>query len=46
MAAKTTKNSGSAKMSFGSKKVGRFSKKQSPNKRSKNYKKAYRGQGR
>ena len=46
MAAKTTKNSGSAKISFGSKKVGRFSKKHSPNKRSKNYKKAYRGQGR
>ncbi len=46
MAAKVAKGSGSAKISFGSKKVGKFSKKQSPNKRSKNYKKPYRGQGR
>jgi hypothetical protein len=46
MAAKVTKGSGSAKINFGSKKVGRFSKKQSPNKKSKNYKKQYRGQGR
>jgi hypothetical protein len=46
MATKVSKGSGSAKISFGSKKVGKFSKKQSPNKRSKNYKKPYRGQGR
>ena len=46
MAAKVTKGSGSAKISFGSKKTGRYSKKQSPNKRSKNYKKPNRGQGR
>ena len=46
MSAKVTKGSGSSKINFGSKKVGRFSKKQSPNKKSKNYKKQYRGQGR
>jgi len=46
MAAKVTKSSGSDKINFGSKKVGRFSKKQSPNKKSKNYKKPYAGQGR
>lgn len=46
MAAKATKNSGSSKINFGTKKTGRYSKKQSPNKRSKNYKKPNRGQGR
>ena len=46
MAAKTTKSSGASKVTFGTKKTGRYSKKQSPNKKSKNYKKTYRGQGR
>jgi|688.fasta_scaffold924723_2 hypothetical protein len=46
MAAKVTKSSGGGKVNFGTKRVGRFSKKQSPNKKSKNYKKPYRGQGR
>jgi hypothetical protein len=46
MAAKTSKTANSQKINFGSKKVGRFSKKETSNKRSKNYKKPYRGQGR
>lgn len=46
MAAKTSKTANSQKITFGSKKVGKYSKKESPNKRSKNYKKPYRGQGR
>lgn len=46
MAAKTSKGSTSSKVTFGVKKSGRFSKKMTNNKRSKNYKKAYRGQGR
>jgi hypothetical protein len=46
MAAKTSKSTGATKVTFGTKKTGRYSKKQSTNKRSKNYKKSYRGQGR
>lgn len=46
MAAKTTKSSNGGKVNFGTKKTGRYSKKQSSNKRSKNYKKPYAGQGR
>lgn len=43
MAAKTT---GAGKVTFGSKKSGKATKKFTANKRSKNYKKPYRGQGR
>ena len=46
MAAKVSKGGTSTKVSFGTKRVGRFSKKQTTNKKSKNYKKPYRGQGR
>ena len=46
MSAKTSKSSGTSKVTFGTKKTGRYSKKQSTNKRSKNYKKPNRGQGR
>jgi len=46
MAAKVSKGGASTKVSFGTKRVGRFSKKQTTNKKSKNYKKPYRGQGR
>jgi hypothetical protein len=37
---------GSQKLTFGTKKTGKASKKATSNKRSKNYKKPYRGQGR
>ena len=46
MAQKITKSAGGGKVNFGTKKVGKFSKKQTSNKKSKNYKKPYRGQGR
>jgi hypothetical protein len=46
MAAKTSKSTGASKVTFGTKKTGMSSKKFTSNKRSKNYKKAYRGQGR
>ena len=46
MATKTSKASGAGKVTFGSKKAGQSSKKFTANKRSKNYKKPYRGQGR
>jgi hypothetical protein len=46
MAAKVTKSGNGSKVNFGTKKTGAYSKKQSPNKKSKNYKKPYRGQGR
>jgi predicted ferric reductase len=46
MAAKVSKGSTSNKVNFGVKKSGKFSKKLTNNKKSKNYKKAYRGQGR
>jgi hypothetical protein len=46
MATKTTKSAGASKVTFGSKKTGKASKKTSSNKTSKNYKKPYRGQGR
>jgi hypothetical protein len=46
MAAKVSKSGTSTKVNFGVKKTGKFSKKLTNNKRSKNYKKAYRGQGR
>ena len=46
MAAKVSKSANSTKVSFGVKKSGKSSKKFTANKRSKNYKKAYRGQGR
>lgn len=46
MATKTSKTSGAGKVTFGSKKSGQSSKKFTPNKRSKNHKKPYRGQGR
>ena len=46
MAAKTTKSSNSTKVSFGVKKSGKSTKKFTSNKRSKNYKKPYKGQGR
>jgi hypothetical protein len=43
MASKTT---GAGKVTFGSKKSGKATKKFTANKRSKNYKKPYKGQGR
>ena len=43
---KITKSASSSKINFGTKRVGKFSKKQTSNKKSKNYKKQYRGQGR
>jgi hypothetical protein len=46
MAAKVTKSANGSKVNFGTKKTGMYSKKQSTNKKSKNYKKPYRGQGR
>ena len=46
MAAKVSKSANSMKVSFGVKKSGKSSKKFTANKRIKNYKKAYRGQGR
>jgi len=46
MATKTSKSTGAAKITFGSKKAGKASKKFTANKRSKNYKKPYKGQGR
>lgn len=46
MAAKVTKSANSMKVSFGVKKSGKSTKKFTTNKRSKNYKKPYRGQGR
>lgn len=46
MATKTSKSTGASKITFGSKKAGKSSKKFTANKRSKNYKKPYRGQGR
>lgn len=45
MAGKST-SGGSQKLTFGVKKTGKASKKTTSNKRSKNYKKPYRGQGR
>jgi hypothetical protein len=41
-----TKSTGASKITFGSKKAGKSSKKFTSNKTSKNYKKPYRGQGR
>jgi hypothetical protein len=46
MSTKTSKTSGAGKVTFGSKKSGQSSKKFTSNKRSKNYKTPYRGQGR
>lgn len=46
MATKTAKSVGSNKVTFGSKKTGKSTKKFTANKRSKNYKKPYKGQGR
>ena len=41
-----TKTAGASKVTFGSKKSGKSTKKFTENKRSKNYKKPYKGQGR
>jgi hypothetical protein len=46
MAAKVSKSAGAQKVTFGVKKSGNSTKKFTSNKRSKNYKKPYRGQGR
>ena len=46
MAAKATKSAGAQKVTFGVKKSGKATKKFKANKRSKYYKKTYRGQGR
>jgi hypothetical protein len=46
MAAKTSKSTGAAKVTFGTKKSGKSTKKFTSNKTSKNYKKPYKGQGR
>lgn len=46
MSTKASKSSGSSKITFGSKKRGKSSKKFTDNKTSKNYKKPYSGQGR
>ncbi len=46
MATKTSKSTGAAKVTFGTKKTGKSSKKFTSNKTSKNYKKPYKGQGR
>jgi hypothetical protein len=42
----STKTAGASKVTFGSKKSGKSTKKFTANKRSKNYKKPYKGQGR
>ena len=46
MAAKVAKSTGAQKVTFGVKKSGKATKKFTANKKSKNYKKPYRGQGR